>query len=220
MNLYYGSGIIPIIKVNNEYYFILFKSSIRKKNNENLIEDSGGKFEGENIKISAIRELKEESSLLFDLENFKKHQDIKNLYKVLKTFSLEIEGWDDDKYLSYFIYLGSNFDLSELKENFKSNMRKFWKNGFSVYTESKDIIFIPINNIKDLTLESQKIIDNNNDVHLIFVRTVKIFIKLQKEYDLLKFIKKITQYPIILNKNIIKEYNVDKSKINDLISYN
>lgn len=220
MNLYYGSGIIPIIKVNNEYYFILFKSSIRKKNNENLVEDSGGKFEGENVKISAIRELKEESSLLFDLENFKKHEDIKKLYKVLKTFSMEIEGWDDEKYLSFFVYIESDFNLIELKEHFKSNMRKFWKNGFSVYTENKDIIFIPINNIKDINSDSQKIIDNNNNTHLIFERTVKIFVKLQKEYNLLKFIKKITNYPIILNKNTIKEFNLGKNIINNLISYN
>ena len=60
MDKYSGSGIIPIIKdKNNIYHMVLFVSSIRNKQYPTL-EDAGGCYEGINIKISAIRELKEE----------------------------------------------------------------------------------------------------------------------------------------------------------------
>jgi len=59
-----GTGIIPVIKSSNDkYYFVLFKSIIRKNYSINPIEDAGGKYEGNSIKLSAIRELKEESCL-------------------------------------------------------------------------------------------------------------------------------------------------------------
>lgn len=225
MNLkYYGSGIIPIIKdKNNQYFFVLFKSSIRKKGEDTYVEDSGGKFEGTNLKISAIRELKEESSLLFNLESFHNKNDIKNLYKVLKNFNTDTKGWEDDRYLSFFVYLKLKegyFDLLELKSEFKSNMRKFWKNSFSVYTENKDIIFVPIKNIINLNETSEKIIDNNNEEHLLFIRTLKVFIKLKQEYNLENFIKKIIKSPISLTKKIIDEYDMGKKyKIKDLITH-
>ena len=59
-----GSGIIPIVQsIDNKYYFVLFRSFIRNKKNPKSteIEDAGGTHEGGNIKITAIRELKEES---------------------------------------------------------------------------------------------------------------------------------------------------------------
>jgi len=228
MNLNYcGSGIIPIIKdKNNKFYFVLFKSTIRKKNSINLIEDSGGKFEGKNIKISAIRELKEESSLLFNLDNFTKKEDIKNLYKVLTNFNIEISSQNNNNeiYLSCFVYLENEngfFDLDQLKKYFKSNMLKFWKNGFNVYTENKDIIFIPIQNIKNISLTSKNnnIQDDKKVDYLVYERTIKIFNTLKEKYDIDTFIRKLLKHPIVLDNKIIEEYIDNKIISHDLYTY-
>ncbi len=221
---YNGSGIIPIIKINNNYYFVLFQSIIRKKNSQYMIEDSGGKFEGNNIKISAIRELKEESSLLFNLENFQKDSEIKKLNYVLNNFNITLENPDYKKYLSCFVYLtlknNEEFNLTNLKNEFKLNMKQLWKNGFSFYTENKDIIFIPIENILDLNKNSEKIKDNNHNEYNLFGRTLNIFLNLIKTNNLKTFIKNITKYPIILNKHILPSVDIQlKHKLNNIIAY-
>ena len=221
---YNGSGIIPIIKINNKYYFVLFQSIIRKKKLENIIEDSGGKFEGNNIKISAIRELKEESSLIFNLENFQKNSEIKKLNYVLNNFNITLENPDNKKYLSCFVYLtlknNEDFNVDNLKKEFKLNMKELWKNGFSFYTENKDIIFIPIENILDLNKNSDEIKDYNQTKYYLFVRTLNIFLNLIKNNNLKEFIKNITKYPIILNKNILPLVDLDlKYKLNNIITY-
>ncbi len=217
--IYTGSGIIPIIKDKNEkYYFILFKSTTRKQNGETLIEDSGGGFEGNNIKISAIRELKEESSLIFNLENFRDKKNIIKLNKILTSFNIEIK---ESKYISYFIYLEQEneiFDLDKLKLEFKNNMMNFWQNNFSVYTENKEIVFIPIENINKI--KEIYIKDNKKNKLPLFHRTLQIFNNLLNNYNINCFIKKVINNPIILNKKIINNYNYGgKYKINNLISY-
>ena len=120
-----GSGIIPIINdSNNNFYIVLFKS-IRSKNKlkGDLLEDAGGKYEGDNIKMSAIRELKEESSMIFNLENLTTMFDIRKLNKILNEFNIKI----NNDYISYFVYLGV-FNLDNLRTDYKANLRNFWKN--------------------------------------------------------------------------------------------
>ncbi len=219
---YNGSGVIPIIKINNKFYFILFQSVIRKKNKENIIEDSGGKLEDTNIKISAIRELKEESSLLFNLENFNKDEDIKNLNYVLTNYNITINNLDKKKYLSCFVYLkekNNEFNLEDLQKEFKSNMRELWKNGFSFYTENKNIVFIPINNIYSLKKDSLKIKDYLDNEYYIYERTLHIFLKLiKKKLDI--FINELAKFPIILEKKLLDKVDLNQKYIlNNIISY-
>ncbi len=219
---YNGSGVIPIIKINNKFYFILFQSVIRKKNKENIIEDSGGKLEDTNIKISAIRELKEESSLLFNLENFNKDEDIKNLNYVLTNYNISINNLDKKKYLSCFVYLkekNNEFNLEDLQKEFKSNMRELWKNGFSFYTENKNIVFIPINNIYSLKKDSLKIKDYLDNEYYIYERTLHIFLKLiKKNVDI--FINELDKFPIILEKKLLDKVDLNQKYIlNNIISY-
>jgi len=206
-----GSGIIPIIKdKNNIFYFIFFKSIVRKNKNKNndILEDSGGKLEGNNYKISAIRELKEESSLLFNLECLKNKKDIMLLNKILTKFSINLN-YGSNNYISHLIYLENQekkyFNLEELRKDFISNMRKFWVNGFSFYTENKDIVFVPVDKL-------------NN--YIFFERTQKVLDKLLT-YNINNLIKEITKTPIILKKTIINNFDYGfPKKINDLYSYN
>jgi hypothetical protein len=204
-----GSGVIPIIKdINNVYYFVFFKSIVRKTKNSNIIEDSGGKLEGDNYKISAIRELKEESSLLLNLECLKNKKDIKLLNKILTKFSVNISHGNSN-YISHLIYLENleknYFDLEELHKEFISNMRSFWANGFSFYTENKDIVFVPVDKL------------NNYE---FFERTQKILDKLLT-HNINNIIKEISKVPIILKKNIVNDFNYGfPKKINNLVSYN
>lgn len=205
-----GSGIIPIIKdKNNQYYFVFFKSIARnKKNNNNILEDSGGKLEGNSYKISAIRELKEESSLLFNLELKKNKKDILSINNVLTKFSFEIN-YNNNLYVSHLIYFENYktkyFDLDILHKEFISNMRNFWSNGFSYYTENKDIVFVPINKLSDF---------------LFFERTQKIINKILENNSINSIIKEIIKTPVFLEKNIINEYDYDfPKKINNLVSY-
>ena len=221
-NNYNGSGVIPIIKVKSEFYFILFQSVIRKKNKESVIEDSGGKFEDNNIKISAIREFKEESSLLFNIENFNKDEEIKNLNYVLSNFNITINNLDKKKYLSCFIYLkekNNEFNLEDLQKEFKSNMKELWRNGFSFYTENKNIVFIPINNIYSLKKDNLKIKDYIDNEYYIYVRTYHIFLKLiKKNLDI--FINELIKYPIILEKKFLDKVDINQKYIlNNIISY-
>jgi hypothetical protein len=217
-----GSGIIPIIQsYDNKYYFILFKSIIRKKSLGETIEDCGGEYEGNNIKISAIRELKEESSLLFNLENMKIKDSILLLNKVLSKFNVVIDNFNNEYYVSHFVYLENKekkiFDLNELKSYYINNLRNFWKNGFSVYTENKDIVFIPI----------ESIINNNTDYvndHLgkeykLFERTYNIFKNLKSNNNETQFIKILIKYPICIDKKELSNYKYKKGNIDKLITF-
>ncbi len=217
--IYTGSGIIPIIKDNNNiYYIILFKSSIRKSNSETLIEDAGGGFEGIDIKKSAIRELKEESSLLFNLEQLDNNNNNNKLEKVMSKVNFTIT-YMNKNYLSYLVYLESNdFNFEGLTKDFKSNMRNFWKNGFSYYTENKDIIFIPIQNIRNI--KENKITDYLDKEYFLFNRTMLILNKLLQSDNLEKLVKYIIKNKIIIKKTLIDDYEYGKKyKINNLISY-
>ena len=116
-----GAGIIPIIKsIDDEYYFILFKSIVRKKYITNPIEDAGGKYEGDDIKISAIRELKEESSILFNLGIMQDKISILHLNKILTKFNIINENLNNDIYISHFVYLENKltgyFNFESLRE--------------------------------------------------------------------------------------------------------
>ncbi len=217
--LYSGSGIIPIIKDNNNiYYIILFKSSIRKNKLESLIEDAGGGFEGTDIQKSAIRELKEESSLLFNLEQLDNNNNNNKLEKVMSKVNFTIT-YMNKNYLSYLVYLESNdFNFEGLTKDFKSNMRNFWKNGFSYYTENKDIIFIPIQNIRNI--KENKITDYLDKEYFLFNRTMLILNKLLQSDNLEKLVKYIIKNKIIIKKTLIDDYEYGKKyKINNLISY-
>ncbi len=215
---YSGSGIIPIIKdKNNVYYIVLFKSTVRKYKSESIVEDSGGGFEGENIKESAIRELKEESSLLFNLENLDNNNKSK-LNIVMTKSNITITNLNK-KYISYFIYLElEDVNLDTFTTEFKANMRNFWKNGFSHYTENKDIIFVPIANLKNI--KDNKITDYLNNEYYLFDRTMDILDKFLKIENMNKFIKNILKNKIIIKKLLVKNYDYNKKyKIDNLISY-
>jgi hypothetical protein len=62
-------------------------------------------------------------------------------------------------------------------------MKNFWKNGFSVYTENKDIIFIQLESIKNNNTEYVK--DYTGRDFLLFQRTYNIFTNLKSyiKYD-------------------------------------
>jgi hypothetical protein len=217
-----GSGIIPIIRANdNKYYFILFKSIIRKKTSNNIIEDSGGEYEGGNIKISAIRELKEESSLLFNLENLKNKNSILFLNKILSKFNIVIDNYNNEYYVSHFIYLENKnkgyFNLEELRSNYINNLRNFWKNGFSVYTENKDIIFVPVDSFKNENLEYVN--DYLGKEYMLFERTYNVYKTLFENYNLKQFINELIKNPLIVEKKENLNYKNSKGIINNLISY-
>lgn len=220
---YTGSGIIPIIQsVNNKYYFVLFKSIIRKNTLTNSIEDAGGEYEGNNIKISAIRELKEESSLIFNLENMKNKDSILNLYKILSKFNI-INGYIEDKYyVSHFVYLenGSKkkFNLDIVRNDYINNLRKFWKNGFSVYTENKDIVFIPFESLLNKT-NYQYVKDYMGNEYSLFERTYNIFKNLKLKYNEKEFLNELIKNPILIERKEINNYKYYKGNINNLITY-
>jgi len=221
MKIYSGSGIIPIIKdKNNNYYLVLFKSTIRRTISDILIEDAGGQYEGDNIILSAIRELKEESSSLFDLKRFTNQKQIKNLYNAMKNNKIKIKLFDNKYYASYFVYLDGVFDLEKLRKEYISNLRSFWKFGFSVYTENRDIIFIPINNLKKIN--STYVQDYLGKEYMLFSRTYCILNKLIK-LNIKEFIKNMLKYSIILNKNIVNTFNYNYKNenyhLNNLIVY-
>ncbi len=121
-----GSGILPIIKHNNKYYYIMFKSRFR-----NVIEDSGGKQEGNSRRASAIRELFEESSGTISLFNISEH-DYNKMVKI------GING-----YFSYLVILNFDIDFEEIQHIFCNGLLAYLKNGLSVYTEMTDIAIIP-----------------------------------------------------------------------------
>ena len=210
--VYSGSGIIPIIKDSNDkYYFVLFVSNRNRNRNRNrnknnkkllLLEDAGGNFEGDNIKMSAIRELKEESSMLFNLEEFADIETIRKLNWFLNNFNINLL---ENNYMCYFVYLGI-FNLDELAFNYKSNNSNFWKYGYSVYTENKDIVFMPITNIKNI----KKNIIINQRKYELFDRTLKIFKLFNKKYNLETFLNDITKNLLELNKYKIKNIIIYK----------
>ena len=217
-----GSGIVPIIKdSNNKYYFVLFKSIIRNKSINNLIEDAGGEYEGGNIKISAIRELKEESSLIFNLENLKNKENILFLNKILTKFNIVNENLNNQYYVSHFVHLIDKekgyFDFVQLRKDYINNMRNFWKNGFSIFTENKDIIFIPIEQIINNNTEYVK--DYLNKEYVLFERTYNIFKNLKKNHNIKDFFDELIKNPIILNKKEKETYKYDKYSVSNLITY-
>ena len=216
-----GTGIIPVIKSSNDtYYFVLFKSIIRKNYSINPIEDAGGKYEGNSIKLSAIRELKEESCLLFNLENIQEKESILQLNRILTDFSFANEN-SRDYYVSHFVYLENKssgyFDFKTLRNDYINNLKNFWKTGFSVYTENKDIVFIPIEAIKDI--KSEYIKDYTGIEHLLYKRTYQIFGNLNKNYDINDFINKLIEKPIILDRIELDNYKYSKENITNLICY-
>lgn len=216
-----GTGIIPVIKsLDDKYYFVLFKSIVRKNYSINPIEDAGGKYEGNSIKLSAIRELKEESCLLFNLENIQEKESILQLNKILTEFSFANENYRD-YYVSHFVYLENKssgyFDFEILRNDYENNLKNFWKNGFSVYTENKDIVFIPLEAIEDI--KSEYIKDYTGLEHLLYKRTYQIFGNLNKNYNLKDFINKLIEKPISLNRIELDNFNYSKEKITNLITY-
>ncbi len=218
-----GSGIIPIIQLSDsEYYFVLFKSIIRKNSSNNLIEDAGGQYEGGNIKISAIRELKEESCLLFNLGNMKNKNSILNLNKILSKFNVVDEYYKNKFYVSHFVYLENkstkNFNMELLENEYKNNLKNFWKNGFSVYTENKDIVFIPIKSIIGKN-NFEYVEDINGKEYKLFERTYNIFKNLKKNHDTVNYFNELVKNPIILNKKYIEKYKYNKGTIDNLTSY-
>jgi hypothetical protein len=218
-----GSGIIPIIKASdNNYYFVLFKSIIRKKYSTNSIEDAGGEYEGGNIKISAIRELKEESCLLFNLENMQNKNSILNLNKILSKFNIVNENFNDEYYLSHFVYLENKskkyFNLESLRNEYINNLRNFWKNGFSVYTENKDIVFIPLESLFNKT-NTEYVKDYMGKEYILFERTYNILKNLKKEYNQREFFSELIKNPIILETKKINNFKYYKGIVSNLITY-
>jgi hypothetical protein len=218
-----GSGIIPIIKsLDNKYYLVLFKSIIRKKYLTNSIEDAGGEYEGGNIKISAIRELKEESCLLFNLENMQNKNSILYLNKILSKFNIVNENFNNEYYVSHFVYLENKttecFNLETLRNEYMNNLKNFWKDGFSVYTENKDIIFIPLD-----TLFNKNNIEHVKDYlgkeYILFERTYSIFKNLKNDYNEKDFFNELIKNPIILEKKDINNYKYYKGNANNIITY-
>ncbi len=183
-----GSGIVPIIKYKKDYYFVLFETNIKRRENNiyPIIEESGGNLEKKNLKNSAIRELSEESSMLFNLFNHR--EKLKTNIKLLT-------------YMDYFIYIGTH-DIDKLRESFISNNRNFWKNKFSVYTENKNIIFIPLKNIFGCKI-NREIQDVYYNMYHLFRRTFAIFQELSKKYTYNEFLQEIRKNKIKLNKKDI-----------------
>ena len=221
-----GAGVIPVIKSSDDkYYFVLFKSRIRKKYTTEPIEDAGGKYEGNSIKMSAIRELKEESCLIFNLENIQEKDSISQLNKILTKFSFAYYNFHD-YYVSHFIYLENKltgyFDFESLQNDYKNNLHKFLENDFSVYSETKDIVFIPIESLVNINKKNKKFVyikDYNNIEQPLYMRTYLIFKNFNKKYNIKDYINKLIKKPIILDRVELDNYKYSEGNITNLICY-
>lgn len=159
-NNFSGAGILPIVKFNDNYYFIIFKSGVSsrlfKKGDkiEYQYDDAGGSInKGEkDIMNIAIRELFEESSCLINLDNYKKELkesviiDITNKNKI---------------YRSYICLLNiPKFNLNY----YKSNLDKFNKNLvgklLSMFNENTHITLLPVN----FSLRKTNYVDKSDNI--------------------------------------------------------
>lgn len=202
---YSGSGILPIIIINNKPYLVTFLIY------KNTISDGGGKIENNSVKKTAIRELYEESAGLILLKNNNLLNSIN--YNITKN---------NNKYYKSYIVIIDNINI----KYYNKNLIKFQKYKKNPYTETKDIILINIDNIiyhnNRLFMKS---IDNK--IYILHDRLESIIKKIISEYETLlifynylsKKIKKILLKKKIYNIKTYEYHTHNNIKIKNITSF-
>lgn len=222
-----GAGILPIIKYNNEYFFIIFKSGLQSrlfKRNDKidfLYDDAGGSInKGEKDVLNiAIRELFEESSGLINLENYKK--------ELKDSIIIDIEN-NKKIYRCYICLLNiQKFKLDYFKENLERFNKNLVGKLLSMYNENTKINLLSVNfNLRKTNYEDKtnNIIFSSKDYlgETIYLnnRLYSILIKFKELNKINLGISEIT-----LKKDLIKKFNYVnyfgiKLETNNLITYN
>lgn len=179
-NKFSGGGVLPIVKIKNDLYFLTFSSK------RGVLSDAGGKCDfGESIETTCVREFYEESCKLFNITV----SDISN-HKFIDISA----GWA--YYRSYLPFF--NFDIPQIL--FSKN-RSILKSNRCPYhfLEKNEMVLIPVNSkLERLNVNSSKIYtttDIDNKKRLVNRRLYKLI----REYDKLK----IQPHRIILEKYLI-----------------
>ncbi len=187
MKTYSGAGILPLIIINKNYYFITFKLL------NNLLTDAGGKKEEKNnVLDTACRELFEESAGLIKLDKL-----------TVKNNSIHIDIGHKDKYYRCYIVLIDNID----KKIYQENLKKINKFLFNPFGETKDIKLIKINKILYLK-KSNKVSPRLKNIFIELlklsnIKKLKNLIKTNNIIELNKIKHKIKTYEYYTNKKII-----------------
>lgn len=206
MTIYSGSGILPIMIINNKPYLITFLIY------KNTVSDGGGKIEDNSVKKTAIRELYEESAGLILLNN-------KDL---LNSVNYNISKNNNNKYYKSYILIIDKIDI----KCYNKNLIKFQKHTKNPYTETKEIILLNLDNIikynNKLFLK-----DINNKIYILHDRLESIIKKIINEYGgLLNFYNYLHNKLKIIKLNK-KKYNIKtyqyytykNLEINNITSY-
>lgn len=195
------SSVLPIY----EHCFILFKNSKymhhKKIDGETFIEEPGGSFSNstDTYTNTAVRELFEESAGLINLAEHRK--------ELSGTFKIRLR----KSFVCHVINL--NFDAADITKEklakyYNNNSRKFIKNGYSPYSETSQIVFIPITYKK---IEENHVYDYKKRKYYISPRT-KALINIY-------YSKKNRSPKNSVEENKIKDFNLKKIKINSKINY-
>jgi hypothetical protein len=206
MKQYSGSGIIPIIIIDNKPYFVLFYLK------KNIVTDAGGRIEYNNSVLNtASRELFEESAGLINISE-----------NTLDSNSFYIDIKNEDKYYRSYIIIIDSINT----DDYYKNLNKINKFKFNPFSETHGIRLISLDYID--FINNDIIMHTNTDkIVILSKRTKHIIKKIYNKFDDFKiFFKKISKSLNIikLNKTIISTESYEyaskkKIKIHDLITY-
>lgn len=134
-----GGGILPIVKINDDLYFLTFSSK------RGVLSDAGGKCDfGESIEKTCVREFYEESCKLFNISV----SDISN-HKFIDISA----GWTS--YRSYLPFF--NFDIPQSLFSKNRSILKSNKCSYH-FLEKSEMILVPVNSkFERLNSDSTKI---------------------------------------------------------------
>jgi len=189
MKIYSGAGILPVIIINNNKYFVTFVSG------KNLVTDAGGKLEkNDSILKTACRELYEESRGLINIRE-----------DVVNTNSIYIDVKKDNKYYRCYIILINDFDIKYYYKNYKI-INNFNYNPFS---ETYGIKLLRLNKLYYDKDDNMFMRDIDNKKIKISMRLNNIITRIKNKNLVL------TINPINLNKTTtsIKTYEYYTNKI-------
>ena len=164
-NKFSGGGVLPIVKIKNDLYFLTFSSK------RGVLSDAGGKCDfGESIETTCVREFYEESCKLFNIDV----SDISN-HKFIDISS----GWA--YYRSYLPFF--NFDIPQIL--FSKNRNYLKSNRCSYhFLEKNEMVLIPVNSkLERLNVNSSKIYttkDISGQLRLVNRRLYKLIRDFQK----------------------------------------
>jgi hypothetical protein len=160
-----GGGILPIVKINDDLYFLTFGSK------RGVLSDAGGKCDfGESIEKTCVREFYEESCKLFDISV----SDISNH----KFININAGRTFYRSYLPFF-----KFDISQNLFSKNRNILKSNKCSYQ-FLEKSEMILVPVNSkFERLNSNSTKIYttqDISGQLRLVNRRLYKLIRDFQK----------------------------------------